>query len=120
VSRSGRERPRVLIDRIPVRYLAEGREAIGHLKNVSKAGVFIRGQDLPSPGSPVALQFRSPSGILVDLRGQVRWNTEGLLNTDVPSGFGVRVYEPPREYRDFFQWVLGEAEKHKGDDTPVV
>jgi hypothetical protein len=116
VSGSGRVRQRVRVDRIPVRYLAQGFEATGHLENVSRAGLFVRAEELPAPETMVVLQFRPPTGALVEARGEVRWNTEGLRKPEMAPGFGVQLHQPSREYLEFFRWALGQAEEEKGDD----
>jgi len=91
--------------------MAEGAEAVGQLKNVSRAGVFVSASELPRPGAPVALQFESPSGDSVNLRGEVRWVSQGAPESRVPTGFGVLLREPPGEYRAFFLWALEQIEK---------
>jgi hypothetical protein len=120
VSSSARVRQRIHVDLITVRYLAEGKEAIGHLKNVSRAGVFVRAVELPSKGAAVALQFRAPDGSLVDLRGEVCWTSEEVLDGAESPGFGVRLHEPPQAYRKFFVWVLKRAEQEKGDAAQLL
>ncbi len=120
VSDSARVRQRIRVTRIPIRYLAEGREAIGHLKNVSRSGLFIRAPELPRPGAVVALQFRSPTGTLVDVRGEVRWTTAVLDAPDVRPGFGVLLHEPARQFIDFFRWVIGQLDPEKGDETQIL
>jgi hypothetical protein len=119
VSDTGRVRQRIEVDPIPVRYCVEGNEGTGTLRDVSRNGLFVQASELPNAGSAVTLQFRSPLGVLVDARGQVHWNTDDALDANVAGGFGVRLWEPPREYREFFNWVLGR-EKDKGDDTPAL
>jgi hypothetical protein len=91
--------------------MAEGCESIGQLKNVSRAGIFVSTSELPRPGAPVALQFESPGGQPVTLRGEVRWISQGAPDSRVPTGFGVLLREPPSEYRAFFLWVLDQPEK---------
>jgi hypothetical protein len=92
--------------------MAEGTEGVGHLKNVSRAGLFVRSADLPRPGVPIALQFEMPAtGALVNLRGEVRWNTEGLGAAVPQSGFGVMLLEPSREFAEFFRWAVEQIEK---------
>jgi hypothetical protein len=98
--------------------MAEGAEAVGQLKNVSRAGVFVSASELPRPGAPVALQFESPSGESVNLRGEVRWVSQGAPESRVPTGFGVLLREPPREYRSFFLWALDQVEKAGADRDP--
>jgi hypothetical protein len=112
VSTPARARRRIQVARIPVRFMAEGAESIGQLKNVSRAGVFVSASDLPRAGAPVALQFESPGGEAVNLRGEVRWISQGAPDSHVPTGFGVLLREPPREYRAFFLWALDQAEKN--------
>lgn len=102
-----------------MRFLADGQESIGTLHNVSRAGVGIRSADVPRPGVIVALSFESPHGALVDARGEVRWNTRGLASTVVPEGFGVRISEPPREFRDFFLWALERGGDSEADSVDL-
>ena len=109
-------RERLGVPSLPLRYLSEGVEGVGVLENVSRAGAFVRTSELPRPGAVVVLQFRSPSGALVDLRGEVRWTTRGLADPDVASGFGVLIQEPPHEYRAFFLWALEQAKEQRNDD----
>ena len=94
-----------------MRFLAEGCEATGLLRSASRAGVFIAASELPQVGSPVVVQFESPSGPLVNVRGEVRWTTKELARPDVPTGFGVLLHEPPTEYRHFFLWAMERVEK---------
>ena len=86
-------------------------EALGHLQNVSRAGMFVRTADLPRAGTVVAIQFRSPVGSLVDLRGEVRWTTAEHPARELEPGFGVVLREPPREYREFFLWAIAQGKE---------
>jgi len=99
-----------------VRFLADGDEAVGTLRNVSRAGVFVRASEVPRPGALVVLSFESPLGRILDLRGEVRWNTRGLAN-QTPIGFGVRLHEPPNEFREFFLWALEQSGKDDEAET---
>jgi hypothetical protein len=112
VSASARARRRILTSRIPVRFMAEGSEGVGHLKNVSRAGMCVRSEDLPRPGVPIAIQFEAPStGELVNLRGEVRWSSDRLGPDTSQARFGVLLHEPPPEFRDFFRWAIEQLEK---------
>jgi hypothetical protein len=53
--------------------------------------------------------------VLVDLRGEVRWTTQGLAPAAGSPGFGVQLHEPSREYREFVLWAVGQAK----DDAPA-
>lgn len=99
---------------IPVHFMAEGCETTGMLKSASRGGVFVAASELPHAGSPVVVQFESPTGTLVSVRGEVRWTTRGRERPDVPAGFGVLLHEPPSEYREFFLWAMERGEKPPG------
>lgn len=108
---SGRARPRLRLPEIAVRYVAEGAEGTGKLADVSRSGLHVRAVAPPRPGAIIALQFESPTGKLVDVRGQVRWISQAPGETGAPRSFGVRLHEPPREFRDFVSWALSLGEE---------
>ena len=92
--------------------MSEGSEGVGHLKNVSRAGLFVRSNDLPRPESTISLQFETPgTGSSINLRGEVRWSSERLGADSSQSGFGVLLHEPPPEFREFFRWAIEQLEK---------
>ena len=114
---SARARQRIGIDPLRVRYLSDGNESVGEILEVSRTGMFVRTQEFPRPGAVVALQFHDPNGgALVDARGEVRWNTQGLAHVGEESGFGVLVFEAPQAYRDFFAWAQSRVEKDECED----
>jgi len=115
MEQTGRARPRLRIPRISVRFVAEGVESVGHLHDVSRQGLYVRAVDLPRPGAVIALQFESPMGKLIDVRGEVRWSSKRSGGDADPDGFGVRLHEPPAPFRDFVTWVLSQCEKHDED-----
>ncbi len=92
-----------------MRFVAEGIESLGHLANASRAGVFVLASELPRTGAAVAVQFRSPTGTLVDLRAEVRWTTQGITGSSAVAGFGVQLHEPSPEYREFMLWALAQV-----------
>ncbi len=92
--------------------MAEGAEGMGHVKNVSRAGMFVRSNDLPRPESAISLQFETPAtGESINLRGEVRWTTDGQGSAHPAPGFGVQLLEPPREFVEFFRWAVEQLEK---------
>jgi len=109
---SARERQRIPVPPLRIRFVTEGLDAAGELSAISRTGMFVETDELPRPGAVVALQFWTPSGDLVDLRGEVRWNTQGLAHAAGLRGFGVLVHEAPQSYRQFFIWAQAE----KSDD----
>ncbi|MCP4007804.1 MAG: hypothetical protein GY725_26780 [bacterium] len=112
---SARVRRRIQSGRIPIRFFAEGKECVGYLRNISKAGVFIFSDDIPRRGCPLAIQFESPDGRLVNLKGEVRWRTLELFNSNVAPGFGVLLREPTQAFREFFLLAEDQYEK-EGDE----
>ncbi len=117
---TARARPRLPVSGIRVRYVAEGEEAIGDLESVSRVGVFVRAPELPRAGSVIVVQFDPPEGARVDVRGEVRWSTQGVANAATPTGFGVMLHEPPKEFLEFYHWVLARSEKDSSADPPGV
>ena len=92
--------------------MAEGAEGIGHLKNVSRAGLLVRSSDLPRPECAISIAFENPeSGASINLRGEVRWTTDGQGSRDPSPAFGVQIHEPPREFTEFFRWAVEQLEK---------
>ncbi|MFQ5513569.1 MAG: PilZ domain-containing protein [Myxococcota bacterium] len=117
MSTTARARQRINIDPLRVRFLAEGHEGVGLLTDISRTGLFIRSQELARAGAVVALQFRAPTGELIDLRGEVRWSTEGETDANgSEAGFGVLVYEAPLPYREFFLWAQRKADKDDAEE----
>ena len=116
MDQGGRARPRIGISHISVRFVAEGNESTGMLRDVSRQGLYVRASHLPRPGAVIAVQFEGPFGDLVDVRGEVRWNTDS--NGTRPSGFGVLLHEPSREFRSFVGWALSQSEKE--DEDPAL
>lgn len=118
VDNTGRARTRIGTSQISVRFVSEGNEATGVLRDVSRQGAYIRASQIPRPGAVIAIQFEDTDGKLIEARGEVRWNVSP--NGDQPSGFGVIVHEPSRRFRDFVDWALNQSnEKGEDDDAEL-
>ncbi len=108
--KSGIERRRMLrrsIKRIPAAFEAGSTRGKGHVKNISKEGLFVRSATLPEPGSEVRLIFHDRQGTKVEVRGLVCWCTDQLPDAhDVKPGFGVQLHERSDAFRDFYEQVL--------------
>ena len=111
-----RARQRLIIPGLRVRFISEGIEAVGRISEVSRAGLFIESDEFPRPGAVIAVQFHTESGELVDLRGEVRWTTQGAAHGSETEGFGMLVHEAPLAYRDFFVQTLDDPEKDDGEE----
>jgi Tfp pilus assembly protein PilZ len=93
------------VKRIPVRFEAGGMRGQGHVKNLSKGGLFIRSHLLPLTGDPIDVRFETPGGRQVQVSGTVRWTTAERSPED-PPGFGLEIEKPGREYLAFFEDLL--------------
>jgi hypothetical protein len=117
MDRSARARQRIKIDPVPVRFLAEGQEAVGCLTEISRAGVFLETEEFPRKGAVIVFQFRAPNGEIVDVRGEVRWRSDGTGGEGDPRGFGVLLREAPLSYREFFLWAQTQADKEDAEQV---
>jgi uncharacterized protein (TIGR02266 family) len=93
--------------RIPVRFATNSVRASGHIKNLSKEGVFIRSNVLPMPGDTVTISFETPDGRKVETEGSVRWTTAQMADHEAAQpGFGVQFHRTGTDYQDFFTQIL--------------
>jgi hypothetical protein len=115
VAETERRRLKRHVQRVEVYYQSGRTQGRGHIRNLSKGGMFIRADALPQPGAPVALTIETPSGAKIDLNATVRWTTAELSGpapstspTDpaVKSGFGVRIESESPAYRELFESLL--------------
>ena len=106
----GRDRRKMLrrsIKRIPAAFEAGDARGNGHVKNVSKEGLFVRSSTLPEPGAEIRLIFHDRHGSKLEVRGIVRWTTTQLPDANMAKpGFGVQLLERPEGYMDFYEQIL--------------
>ena len=79
---------------------------VGHLKNISKEGLFLRSEILPQPGSEIRILFHDRSGNKIELHGTVRWTTAQLQEADARPGFGIQFSNVDSAFRDFYEELL--------------
>ncbi len=102
-----RRRLKRAVKRIPARYQCEGMIGKGHIKNVTKEGLFLRTDRLPSPGSRIRVIFEPKDGPKVEVSGTVRWTTGQLPpSADSPPGFGMQIENVTDEFLEFFEQIL--------------
>jgi hypothetical protein len=95
------------IRRFPAAFEAGSLRGTGHLKNVSKDGVFVRSDTLPAPGEAVRLIFHDLLGSKVEVHGVVQWTTAQLPDPSVArSGFGLRIPQATDGFLDFFEQLI--------------
>ena len=102
-----RRRLKRAVKRIPARYQSEGLIGKGHIKNVTREGLFLRSNRLPTPGSQIRLIFEPEDGPKVEVSGTVRWTTEQLPHAaDTSPGFGMQIENVTEEFLEFFENIL--------------
>jgi hypothetical protein len=80
---------------------------VGHVKNVSKEGLFLRSDILPQPGSEIRVLFHDRRGDKIELHGCVRWTTAQLAgDRGARPGFGVQLSKVDPAFRAFYEEIL--------------
>jgi hypothetical protein len=80
---------------------------VGHVKNISKEGLFLRSEILPAPGSEVRILFHDRQGNKIELHGNVRWTTAQLgRESGARPGFGVQLAAHDDAFREFYEEIL--------------
>lgn len=106
-SERDRRRLKRYVQRLEAHFQSGRLRGLGHVRNLSKEGMFIGSERLPQPGAPIALTIETTDGEKIDLNGTVRWTTAQLPNaSEAPSGFGVRVEGRSPAYRELFEALL--------------
>ncbi len=102
-----RRRLRRVMKRIPAAFEAGKLRGKGHIKNISKEGLFVRTSVLPSAGTPVRIVFHDRHGSKVEVHGTVRWSTAQLPPAEkAKPGFGVYIEPGNEEFSEFFEHIL--------------
>jgi len=96
------------LKRIPAEFTCGGQNGAGHVKNMSKEGLFLRVDTLPEVGKAVRVVIQTMDGSKIEVNGTVRWTTAQLPNNgeDVTAGFGMLIDGPSEAYREFFEDLL--------------
>lgn len=104
----GKERRRLkrVVKRVPIRFEAGGLRGQGHIKNMTKEGLFIRSHLLPEPETRVRIEISTKDGSKVEVDGQVRWTTAQLGDVSAPPGFGVMITARTPEFLELFESLL--------------
>ena len=79
---------------------------VGHVKNISKEGLFLRSDILPAPGSEIRILFHDRRGDKIELFGSVRWTTAQLAEKRARPGFGVQLSSQDDAFRSFYEEML--------------
>lgn len=107
MSRIERRRLKRYVERLEVNFQCGRMRGQGHVRNLSKEGLFIRSDRLPQPGLAISITIESSAGDKIELEGTVRWTTAQLSQPrSVPAGFGVRLDEMNPSYRELFEALL--------------
>jgi Tfp pilus assembly protein PilZ len=102
-----RRKLRRILKRIPAAFEAGSLRGKGHIKNVSKEGLFVRTAVLPAMGDDVRVIFHDRNGTKIEVHGTVRWTTAQLPRDQKPKpGFGVHVPRGNEDFDEFFEQIL--------------
>ncbi len=105
----GKERRKLkrFVRRIPAKFSTASIEGTGHVKNLSKEGLFMRTNCLPQAGEEVQLIILTRDRRKIEVVGVVRWSTAQLDNhTPAQPGFGVYIESRSPEFVEFFTDLL--------------
>lgn len=105
----GKERRKLkrFVRRIPAKFSSPTMHGTGHVKNLSKQGLFMRTNVLPQPGEEVAVVILTRDRRKIEVIGTVRWTTAQLPNgTPAQPGFGVHIDRASDEFVEFFTDLL--------------
>lgn len=85
--------------RILVTYEVGNHVGEGFTNDLGPTGIFVRSVFFPKPGSVLRMRLKSPAGQIA-LRGSVvrSYRVPARLTAFVPSGFIVRLINPPEAY----------------------
>ena len=105
--KSEKRRLRRTVTRIPATFVAGDTIGNGHIKNLSRDGVFIRTDSLPSKGDLVSVIFFLTDGSKVEVSGTVRWSTAQLPRSrEAKGGFGMLIEQLNDPYLEFYEQLL--------------
>ena len=102
-----RRRLRRILKRIPAAFESGRLRGKGHIKNVSKEGLFVRTSVLPPVGDEVRVLFHDRNGSKIEVRGVVRWTTDQLPPASkAKPGFGIYIARGNDVFDEFFEQIL--------------
>lgn len=107
---TGADRRRCLrrnVKRIPAAFQAGELRGQGHIKNLSREGLFLRSDDVPERGSEIRVVFHDRVGSKVEIRGTVCWTTSQLPEeAGAKRGFGIHISGGALAYLEFYEQML--------------
>ncbi len=102
-----RRQLRRILKRIPAFFQSEGVAGHGHVKNISKEGLFLRVNDLPEPGMTVRVILEPENRRKIEVDGQVMWTTAQLpAEAKAAPGFGMHFDHLSDEFAELFETIL--------------
>ncbi len=102
-----RRRLKRAVERIPAAFQAGEMRGTGYIKNVTKQGLFVRTDDIPTPLAPVRVIFHNRDGGKIEVVGSVRWTTDQLPpDKRAKGGFGMLIEVLAAEFLDFYEQIL--------------
>ncbi len=79
----------------------------GQIGSLSREGLFLATETLPTEGEFVTIIFADHSGSKIEVCGTVRWTTAQIPAETCPrSGFGMHLEFLTDEYQEFYEELL--------------
>jgi len=106
-SKSEKRRLTRTVARVPATFVAGDTCGNGHIKNLSRDGLFIRTETLPTKGDSIEVIFFLQNGNKLEIGGTVRWTTAQLAQAEQATpGFGMHIDEQSNAYLEFYEQLL--------------
>ncbi len=98
------------VGRIAASFETRTGRRIGCIRNVSREGLFVTANHLPTPDEPVVVTFTDLRGRAVCISGSVRWTTRQdagrQASEAVFGGFGVLLDGSGEAFSGFYRQIL--------------
>lgn len=95
------------VRRIPAKFSSPTMRGTGHVKNLSKQGLFMRSNVLPGPSEEVSVVILASERRKIEVIGRVLWTTAQLGGrTPAQPGFGMCIERASDEFVEFFSDLL--------------
>lgn len=93
---------------MPVRFGREQLDTVGRTRNLSAEGMFVETTLPIDEGDPLRIDINIERAML-ELHGMVMWSRIRAGSRQFPAGMGIRLLDPPEDYRAFVFNLPGPA-----------
>ena len=101
------------VERIPAAFEAGAIRGTGYIKNVTKEGLFLRTDELPSPQEPVRVVFHNRDGTKIEV-------SENKIEVEFPDGWKIEIEDGRFEMKDPAGNTVIERPEMEGDRAELL